>query len=248
MRPAAAPACSCPFSERCSPGACPGSILPVVGVTPWRTSSTTVAGGALRPRRAGGRAEAERAVGDTVVHRRLCAVASNRGQGDSVAAVQEDVAVCRRCPRLVSWREEVARTGRASYAGQVYRGRGVPGFGDPHATLVLVGLAPAAHGANRTGRMFTGDRSGDWLLAALYRAGFASQPTSTARDDGLVVNGVYITPAVHRAAPAERPACAPFLPRELELLPAVTVVVALGQIGWNTVAAHFGIRPRPAFG
>src|ERR1700691_5426058 len=247
MRSAAAPACSCPLSARCSPAAWPGSILPVVGVTPWRTSRTTVAGGAWRPRR-GGRARAELAVGDTSAHRRLCAVASNRDQGDSVGVVQREVADCRRCPRLVQWREEVARTGRASYAGQGYWGRGVPAFGDPHATLVLVGLAPAAQGANRTGRMFTGDRSGDWLFAALHRAGYASQPTSVARDDGLVVNGVYITPAVHRAAPAERPACAPFLPRELELLPAVTVVVALGQIGWNTVAAHFGIRPRPAFG
>jgi uracil-DNA glycosylase family 4 len=226
----------------------------VVGVTPWRTSSTTVAGGALRPRRAGGRAEAERAVGDTVVHRRLCAVASNRGQGDSLAAVQEDVAVCRRCPRLVSWREEVARTGRASYAGQVYWGRGVPGLGDPQATLVLVGLAPAAHGANRTGRMFTGDRSGDWLFAALYRAGFASQPTSTARHDGLRLSGAYITATVHCAppankpTPAERAACAPYLVRELALLDRAVVVLALGQVAWQAVATHYELRPRPVFG
>jgi uracil-DNA glycosylase family 4 len=171
-----------------------------------------------------------------------------------VAAVQEDVAVCRRCPRLVSWREEVARTGRASYAGQVYWGRGVPGLGDPQATLVLVGLAPAAHGANRTGRMFTGDRSGDWLFAALYRAGFASQPTSTARDDGLRLTGAYITATVHCAppankpTPAERAACAPYLVRELLLLERAVVVLALGQVAWQAVAAHYALRPRPVFG
>jgi uracil-DNA glycosylase family 4 len=155
---------------------------------------------------------------------------------------------------LVSWREEVARTGRASYAGQVYWGRGVPGFGDPRASLVLVGLAPAAHGANRTGRMFTGDRSGDWLFAALHRAGFASQPTSTGRDDGLELTGAYITATVHCAppankpTPAERDACAPYLARELSLLEETVVVVALGQIAWQAVAAHYGLRPRPAFG
>jgi len=181
-------------------------------------------------------------------------VAANRAQRDSLAAVQREVAGCRRCPRLVSWREEVARTGRASYAGQVYWGRGVPGFGDPRASLVVVGLAPAAHGANRTGRMFTGDRSGDWLFAALHRAGFASQPTSTASDDGLTLRGAYITAAVHCAPPgnkpepAEREACAPYLARELSLLRSAVVVVALGQLAWQAVSAQAGLRPRPAFG
>ncbi len=179
---------------------------------------------------------------------------SNRGTGDSVATVQRDVAACRRCPRLVRWREEVARTGRASYAGQVYWGRGVPGFGDPRASLLLVGLAPAAHGANRTGRMFTGDRSGDWLFAALFRAGFASQPTSAWRDDGLELSDAYVTATVHCAppankpTPAERDACEPYLARELALLDRAVVVVALGQFAWQAVAAHYGLRPRPKFG
>ena len=181
-------------------------------------------------------------------------MASNRGRPDSVVAVQRDVADCRRCPRLVRWREEVARTGRASYAGEEYWGRGVPGFGDPDAILLLVGLAPAAHGANRTGRMFTGDRSGDWLFAALFRAGFASRPTSTARDDGLELKGAYITATVHCAppankpTPAERDACAPYLARELSLLSEARVVLALGQIAWQAVSTHYALRPRPVFG
>ena len=179
---------------------------------------------------------------------------SNRSTGDSLAAVQRDVGACRRCPRLVSWREEVARTGRASYAGQVYWGRGVPGFGDPRASLLLVGLAPAAHGANRTGRMFTGDRSGDWLFAALYRVGFASQPTSAWRDDGLELSDAYITATVHCAppankpTPAERDACEPYLARELALLDQTVVVVALGQFAWQAIATYYGLRPRPRFG
>ena len=181
-------------------------------------------------------------------------MAADRAQKDSLTVVQRDVESCRRCPRLVSWREEVARTGRASYAGQVYWGRGVPGFGDAEASLVIVGLAPAAHGANRTGRMFTGDRSGDWLFAALHRAGFASQPTSTSRDDGLTLTGAYITATVHCAPPgnkpepAERAACAPYLARELALLRDAVVVVALGQFAWQAVSSYAGLRPRPSFG
>jgi uracil-DNA glycosylase len=181
-------------------------------------------------------------------------VAVDRARKDSLRAVQRDVVACRRCPRLVSWREEVARTGRRSYAGQTYWGRPVPGLGDPHATVVIVGLAPAAHGGNRTGRMFTGDRSGDWLFAALHRAGYASQPTSTARDDGLTLQDLYVTAAVHCAPPANKPdpseraACAPYLARELALLRHAVVVVALGQLAWQAVSSHYGLRPRPAFG
>jgi uracil-DNA glycosylase family 4 len=148
----------------------------------------------------------------------------------------------------------VALTKRTSFADETYWGRGVPGFGDPHAHLVIVGLAPAAHGANRTGRMFTGDRSGDWLFGALFRAGYASQPTSVSRHDGLSVKGVYITAAVHCAPPdnkpepRERAACATYLARELDLLTEATVVVALGQIAWQAITSHFTLRPRPKFG
>jgi uracil-DNA glycosylase family 4 len=130
----------------------------------------------------------------------------------------------------------------------------VPGFGDSRATLVIVGLAPAAHGANRTGRMFTGDRSGDWLFAALHRAGFASQPTSSAADDGLTLRDAYITATVHCAPPANKPRpderdnCATYLTRELALLDRAAVVVALGQFAWQALASHYELRPRPAFG
>jgi uracil-DNA glycosylase len=180
-------------------------------------------------------------------------VPADREQKDTLATVQHDVAACRRCPRLVRWREEVARTGRAAYVGQTYWGRAVPGFGDPQARLMVVGLAPAAHGANRTGRMFTGDRSGDWLFAALHRARFASQPTSTSCDDGLTLVDAYVTATVHCAPPANRPepserlACAPYLARELALLTRASVVVALGQVAWVALCSHFGLRPRPHF-
>ncbi len=187
-------------------------------------------------------------------HRMLCAVASNRAGADTLAALEREVVACRRCPRLVRWREQVAAAPRASYAGETYWGRPVPGFGDPAARLVIVGLAPAAHGANRTGRMFTGDRSGDWLFGALFRAGYASQARSTAPGDGLALHGAYVTAAVrcappdNRPAPAERAACAPYLARELELLDRARVIVALGQIACQGVAAVLGLRPRPVFG
>ena len=168
-------------------------------------------------------------------------------------ALAVEVVACRRCPRLVEWRESVAAGKRRAFAGEDYWGRPVPGFGDPAAAVVVVGLAPAAHGANRTGRMFTGDRSGDWLYRAMHRAGLASQPTSRARGDGLVLRGAYVTAAVrcappaNRPTPAERDACAPFLRAELDLLGGVRVVVALGRFAHGAVAALAGLRPRPAF-
>jgi uracil-DNA glycosylase len=172
----------------------------------------------------------------------------------ALEVVHDEVAACRRCPRLVAWREEVAATRKAAYHDQTYWGRGVPGFGDAAATLVIIGLAPAAHGANRTGRMFTGDRSGDFLFAALHRAGYASQPDATAVDDGLVLTGAYITSPVKCAPPANKPtaderaACRPYLERELMLLDRARVYLVLGGIGYAAAAAEFGVRPRPAFG
>jgi uracil-DNA glycosylase family 4 len=201
-----------------------------------------------------GRRDAGRADAGTGSHRTLCAVPSNRAQPNSLETVQQEVAECRRCPRLVQWREDVAAHPRASYAGQVYWGRGVPGFGDPHAQVAIVGLAPAAHGANRTGRMFTGDNSGHWLFGALHRAGYASQPNSTSLDDGLELSDVYITAAVHCAPPdnkpnpAERAACAPYLTRELILLRELKVIVVLGQFAFQGVSTLVDLRPRPKFG
>jgi len=156
-------------------------------------------------------------------------------------ALQADVASCRRCPRLVAWREKVAREKRASFRGEEYWGKPVPGFGDPRARLLVAGLAPAAHGANRTGRMFTGDRSGDWLYRGLFRAGFASQAESSARGDGLTLTDCYVTAAVRCAPPANKPtpeereACQPYLEEELRLLTRVRVVVALGKFAFDQV-------------
>lgn len=164
-----------------------------------------------------------------------------------------DVVACRACPRLVAWREHVAVERRAAFRDETYWGRPVPGFGDPGARLVVLGLAPAAHGANRTGRVFTGDRSGDFLFASMHRAGLANQPTSTAAGDGLALRGAWVTAAVKCAppantpAPAERDACAPFLRTELALLdPAV--VVCLGAFGYEAACRFYGVRPRPRFG
>ncbi len=171
-----------------------------------------------------------------------------------LAALTEEIVACRLCPRLVAWREQVARERRASFADQEYWGRPVPGFGDPRARIVVVGLAPAAHGGNRTGRVFTGDRSGDWLFAAMFRAGLANQSTSISVDDGLALTGAYVCAAVrcappqNKPTPQERTACLPFLRRELALLTEVAVVLVLGQFAYQVVAAELGVRPRPRFG
>jgi uracil-DNA glycosylase family 4 len=147
----------------------------------------------------------------------------------------------------------VAHEKRAAYLDEPYWGRPVPGWGDPAATLMIVGLAPAAHGGNRTGRIFTGDRSGDWLFAALWRAGYANQPTSVSADDGLELRGAYVSavvrcaPPANKPTPAERQSCLPYLDRELALLSDVRVIVVLGQFAYQAVAGRLGLRPRPPF-
>jgi uracil-DNA glycosylase family 4 len=183
------------------------------------------------------------------------------GKMTDLADLDQRVTTCRRCPRLVAWREEVARVKRASFADWDYWGRPVPGFGPPDASTGIVGLAPAAHGANRTGRMFTGDRSGDVLYAALHAVGLASQPTAVSSDDGLELYGVRITapvkcaPPENKPTPAERDNCRPWLAEELALLaPTLKVIVVLGAFGWQAllpVLAAAGWRipvPRPKFG
>jgi uracil-DNA glycosylase len=178
----------------------------------------------------------------------------------SISALEDRIVRCRLCPRLVAWREEVARTKRRAYRDQVYWGRPIPGFGDPDARIVLVGLAPGAHGSNRTGRMFTGDRSGEFLWAALHRAGLASAAVSRSRDDGLAMRGAFITSACRCAPPDNMPTpgelarCAPFLDAELAFLGGLRVFVALGNVGWGAILAHLERtgralpRPRPRFG
>jgi len=173
--------------------------------------------------------------------------------GEELAALELEVVACRACPRLVAWREEVAVEKRAAYRDERYWGRPVPGYGDPAGRIAVVGLAPAAHGANRTGRIFTGDRSGDWLFRAMHRAGLANQPTATHAGDGLRLHDAWVTatvkcaPPANRPTPAERDACAPFLTRELAALDPL-VVVCLGAFGFDAACRHYGLRPRPRFG
>ena len=185
---------------------------------------------------------------------------TSSGSTGALAELAREVHGCRRCPRLVSWREAVAADPPKRYRGETYWARPVSGFGDPAARLVIVGLAPAANGANRTGRMFTGDRSGDWLYAALHRAGYANQPYAVSRDDGLELRDAYVTATVRCAPPANKPTpeernnCLPYLERELGLLERGRVVVALGSFGWDGFlrsAREIGVevpRPRPRFG
>lgn len=189
----------------------------------------------------------------------LAASAGPRGD-DTIAALGEEIAACRACPRLVAWREAAASNPPARFRDESYWARPVPGFGDPAARILLLGLAPAKDGGNRTGRVFTGDRSGDFLFAALHRAGLASQPTSTGRNDGLELRNAYVAAAVRCAPPANKPLpeergrCAPFLHRELSLLPELRVIVALGAFAWDAALRAIEVvggglpRPFPRFG
>ncbi len=179
---------------------------------------------------------------------------------DSLESLATEVEECRRCPRLVEWREATAADPPKRYRGEDYWARPIPGYGDPGARIVLVGLAPAAHGGNRTGRVFTGDRSGDWLFAALHRAGIANQPESISRDDGLRLEQTWVTAAVKCAPPANKPTiderdnCQPYLERELELLGEARVLLALGSFGWDAslrgcrALGHEVPKPKPRFG
>ena len=201
-------------------------------------------------------------VGGLSVRRQLLApidMGSDHPRSDTLSLLAADIADCRRCPRLVEWREDVARTKRAAFRDDEYWGRGVAGFGDPNARVIVIGLAPAAHGANRTGRMFTGDRSGDWLYRALHRAGFANQASSVDAGDGLELTDAWVTSPVRCAPPnnkptiTERDTCAPFLAREFSLLKNRQVIVCLGQYGflalWRFLAndGHAMPKPRPKF-
>ncbi len=169
------------------------------------------------------------------------------------------IIACRKCPRLVAWREQVAREKRAAFRAEEYWGKPVPGFGDPRARLLVCGLAPAAHGGNRTGRVFTGDRSGDWLFAALFRAGFANQPTSLHRGDGLKLKDCYISACVrcappgNRPTPVERDQCLPYLVQELSLLKRVKAIVCLGAFAWDGALRALSMlgqkrKAKPRFG
>lgn len=185
---------------------------------------------------------------------------SKSANRSGIAAVREEVCSCRACPRLVEWRESVAANPPKRYQGEQYWARPAPGFGDPAARIVVVGLAPAANGANRTGRMFTGDRSGDWLYAAMFRAGLSNQPESVSSADGLALTGAYVTAVVRCAPPenkpttAERDTCLPYLEREFALLANARVIIALGGFAWDgtlrALAANGAVvpRPKPKFG
>jgi uracil-DNA glycosylase family 4 len=174
--------------------------------------------------------------------------------GSPLGQLERRITECSRCPRLVAWREQVAREKRAAFADEDYWGRPVPGFGDPRARVYVLGLAPAAHGGNRTGRVFTGDRSGDWLFASMHRTGFANQAESISLHDGLRLDGAFVgaavrcAPPANKPLPAERDECLPYAAEELRLLGNVRVIVCLGQFGWDVACRLLGVRPKPRFG
>lgn len=186
--------------------------------------------------------------------RSVTGASADGAEARTLVQLHRQVIQCRACPRLVDWREQVAVDKRASFRDDTYWGRPIPGFGDPNAAIVVLGLAPAAHGANRTGRVFTGDRSGDWLFRAMHRAGLANQPESTGVDDGLHLTNAWVTAAVKCAPPANKPetnerdTCRPFLQREFALLRWASVVVCLGAFAYEAACAEFGVKPRPKFG
>ncbi len=219
---------------------CVGSL--VIGRVPWRDQPR----GHARTGRAVARARHPSIAEGPAGTRRWTMPAV--GDGAGLAALAAEIAGCRACPRLVAWREAAAADPPARFRGQAYWARPVPGFGDPAARILLLGLAPAKDGGNRTGRVFTGDRSGDFLFAALHRAGLASQPASTGRDDNLVLHGAYVAAAVrcappdNRPLPDERDRCAPYLHRELALLAELRVIVALGAFAWDAALTAFAAR------
>jgi uracil-DNA glycosylase family 4 len=181
----------------------------------------------------------------------VCSEVVSSDRRAALAALSKTVVACRRCPRLVAWREEVPA--RAAFRDDIYWRRPLPGFGDPDATVVVVGLAPAAHGGNRTGRMFTGDRSGDWLFRAMWRAGYADRPESSTADDGLRLTGAWVTASVRCAPPANKPTpeeratCLGYLREELSYLDRARVLVVLGRLAFDAVTSVYGISPRPRF-
>lgn len=231
----------------------------MVGVCPWRTKSTKVGFGfsdfaamTVAQRSLNVMQTPDR---HAAIDGLFCDSAASRDNSATAALgeLENELVGCRRCPRLVEWREHVGRTKRAAYRDEQYWALPVPGFGDPQASLLVCGLAPGAHGANRTGRMFTGDRSGDWLYRALWRAGYGSKESSTSREDGLTLHGAWITSAVkcappdNKPRPQERDNCGAFLVAELAALSALKVIVVLGGFAHEVICRHFDLRPRPKF-
>lgn len=246
-------------ADRVSPAAPPAAQAP--SAAPVLLPHPLVGGAFDSPVPPGTGWPGDPATADTPVAHTAAQVARLATSAPDLSTLDARVSVCRACPRLVRWREDVARTKRAAWRDEPYWGRPAPGFGDPHPRVLVIGLAPAAHGANRTGRMFTGDRSGDWIYAALHRAGYGSQASSVAAGDGLALSGVRIVaaarcaPPQNKLTPDERATCAGWLDAEVTLVtPGLQAVLALGSVGWDAFLAcarRLGWqvpRPKPRFG